>query len=93
MTTSFNTSLAEDLVRFIRDEVATGFDVTVATDTDLVMSGLVDSLGVVMIVENLEQRLGIRIDPVDVVIEHFSSVSAILDYLDRRDDCTLITAD
>jgi len=93
VTTEFNSSLADDLVCFIRDEVATGTDVAVAKDTDLVMSGLVDSLGVVMIVENLEQRLGIRIDPVDVVIEHFSSVSSILDYLDHRDDCNLVTLD
>lgn len=93
VTTDFTTSLADELVRFIRDEVATGTGVEISTDTDLVMSGLVDSLGVVMIVENIEQRLGIRIDPVDVVIEHFSSVSAILDYLDGRDDCTFVAAD
>jgi acyl carrier protein len=85
-------SLSDDLVSFIRDEVAAGVDADVDADTDLVMSGLVDSLGVVMIVENLEQRLDIRIDPVDVVIEHFSSVSTIIEYLGRRDDCSIVKA-
>jgi len=93
VTTVSPHSLSEDLVGFIRDEVAVDADVLLDADTDLVMSGLVDSLGVVMIVEQLEQRLGIRIDPVDVVIEHFSSVTAILGYLDQRDDCTLVTTD
>ena len=93
VTTDCFRSLSEDLVRFIRDEVAAGADAMVDANTDLVMSGLVDSLGVVMIVDELERRLGIRIDPVDVVIENFSTVSAILDYLDRRDDCTFVTTD
>ncbi len=91
MIKNSTTTLAEDLVCFIRDEVAVGGDLEVDTDTDLVMSGLVDSLGVVMIVELLEQRLDIRIDPADVVIEHFVSVAAIIGYLDCRDDCDAIT--
>ena len=92
MHTHSRKSLADDLLLFISNDVAPDAGVDVAIDTDLVMSGLVDSLGVVMIVEDLEQRLGIRIDPVDVVIEHFSSVSVMLDYLDRRDDCSIVPA-
>lgn len=90
MTNDLPTSLADELVRFIRDEVAAGASVELDAGTDLVMSGLVDSLGVVMIVERLEKRLDIRIDPSDVVIEHFASVSAIVDYLHRRDDCDIV---
>jgi len=85
------TSLTDELIVFIRDEVAPGADVQLELGTDLVMSGLVDSLGIVMIVELLERRLDIDIDPSDVVIEHFASVSAIVDYLDRRDDCDIVS--
>jgi acyl carrier protein len=53
------------------------------------MTGLVDSLGVILIVEWLEQRLGITIDPADVVIEHFESVDAMVGYLRSRDDCVV----
>ncbi len=56
-------------------------------DTDLVMTGLIDSLGVMMVVEWLERRLAIVVDPNDVVIEHFASVTAIVEYLRSRDDC------
>lgn len=77
--------LRADLVGFIAVDVAAGGE-PVAADTDLVMSGLVDSLGVVMIVEWLEDRLDIEIDPGDVVIEHFASVDAIIDYLANRGD-------
>lgn len=84
--TSERSSLSDDLARFIDEEVAARRDDPVAADTDLVMSGLVDSLGVVMIVDWIERRLAVKIDPADVVIENFVSVSAMLEYLAGRDD-------
>lgn len=86
MTTQQSTSLSDDLVQFIASSVAVGGGPLDAS-TDLVMTGLIDSLGVMMVVDWLEQRLGIAIDPNDVVIEHFESVDAIVGYLRGRDDC------
>jgi len=86
MTTQQSTPLSDDLVQFIASEVALGGGALDAS-TDLVMTGLVDSLGVMMVVDWLEQRLGITIDPNDVVIEHFESVDAMVGYLRGRDDC------
>ena len=86
MTTQQSTPLSDDLVQFIASEVALGGGALDAS-TDLVMTGLVDSLGVMMVVDWLEQRLVITIDPTDVVIEHFESVDAMVGYLRGRDDC------
>lgn len=74
---------ANRLTTFISDEVV-DHDETIEPDTDLLMTGLVDSLGVVMIVDWLERELAITIDPGDVVLEHFRSVAAMLDYLRAR---------
>lgn len=79
-------SLVTDLTDFIGAEVSLGQE-PVDADTDLVMSGLVDSLGVMRIVDWLESRMDIRIDPGDVVMEHFGSVAMMLDYLRNRGDC------
>ena len=73
-------AFAERLREFIQDEVATE-DEPVANDTDLLLTGLVDSLGVVMIVEWLEHELGATIDPADVVLEHFQTIDAMLGFL------------
>jgi acyl carrier protein len=86
VSTHQSTSLSDDLVRFVASDVAIGGG-PLDSGTDLVMTGLVDSLGVMMVVDWLEQRLGIDIDPNDVVIEHFESVDAIIGYLRGRDDC------
>lgn len=71
------------LSSFISDEVVDAQE-TVEPDTDLLLTGLVDSLGVVMIVEWIERDLGTTIDPGDVILEHFRSVDAMLGYLRTR---------
>lgn len=81
-------TFTDDLVAFIDRDVSAGHE-PVEADTDLVMTGLVDSLGVVLIVEWIEERLDIRIDPADVVIEHFDTARSMVDYLRSRGDCTV----
>lgn len=72
------------LLEFISDEVELEDD-PIEADTDLLLTGLVDSLGVVMIVEWIEDRLGIEIDPGDVVLEHFRTVAAMVGYVKDRE--------
>lgn len=77
--------LADELASYIETEVSLG-DEPVLPQTDLVMTGLVDSLGVVKIVGWLEDRTGLIVDPADVVIEHFGSIAAMLAYVAGRND-------
>lgn len=85
MSSTAQTTFTDALVEYIRTNVSVG-NPPIEPDTDLVMTGYVDSLGIVLVVEWLESQLGIEIDPGDVVIEDFESVSAMVAYLDRRDD-------
>ncbi|MFN3254753.1 MAG: phosphopantetheine-binding protein [Ilumatobacter sp.] len=74
---------ASELLAFIDGDVAVNdTGEPVARDTDLLLTGMVDSLGVVMIVEWIERRLDVTIDPGDVVLEHFQSVAAMLTFLE-----------
>lgn len=79
MTTnpSESDALRDDLADMISREVSLDPSATIEADTDLLMSGLVDSLGVVQIVGWLEDRLGVQIDPIDVVLENFETVDAM----------------
>ncbi|MEO0492957.1 MAG: acyl carrier protein [Actinomycetota bacterium] len=78
-------TFTDALVDYIRTSVSVG-NPPIEPETDLVMTGYVDSLGIVLVVEWLESQLGIEIDPGDVVIEDFESVAAMVAYLGRRDD-------
>ena len=71
---------ADELISFIEADVSLGGE-PVRPSTDLVMTGLVDSLGVVKIVAWIERRLGIAIDATDVVVENFGSVEAMVEYV------------
>lgn len=72
--------LARRLIEFIVSDVVVE-DGDIDVDTDLLLTGLVDSLGVVMIVEWIETDQGMTIDPGDVVLENFQTVGAMLTYL------------
>jgi len=74
--------LATDLIDMIQTEITYGQPVE--TDTDLLLTGLVDSLGVIRIVTWMEDHLEIEIDPIDVVLENFQTVGLMVEYARRR---------
>ncbi|MEM9037199.1 MAG: acyl carrier protein [Actinomycetota bacterium] len=75
--------LTDELVDLISAEIAV-VDLDIDADTDLLLTGAVDSLGVIRIVDWIEDRLDIDIDPADVVLENFISVAAMVGYLGGR---------
>ncbi|MGI8729381.1 MAG: acyl carrier protein [Solirubrobacteraceae bacterium] len=52
-------------------------DHVLADDDDLMGLALLDSLGFVELVDEVQNRYGIRIQDVDITEEHFGSVNAI----------------
>ena len=71
------------LIELINSEITLDPSSPVDGDTDLLLTGLVDSLGVVELVGWLEDRLGEEIDPVDVVLENFQSVDRMVAFARR----------
>lgn len=65
--------LAEGLLDLLNDELSLDPSVTIDADTDLLMTGLVDSLGVIQVVAWLEDELDVSIDPVHVTLENFQT--------------------
>jgi acyl carrier protein len=74
--------LAAELIEMIQTEITYGEPV--GPDTDLLLTGLVDSIGVVRIVTWMEDYLDIEIDPVDVVLENFQTVTLMVAFAQRR---------
>lgn len=75
--------IADDLLTFINDEISLDPSQEIGLDTDLLLTGLVDSLGVVEIVAWIEDTTGGTVDPSDVVLEHFQTVQRMLDFAAR----------
>ena len=72
----------DDLLK-LANELSLDRSQDIVGDTDLLLTGLLDSLGVVEIVAWFEDRLGIEIDPADVVLENFQTVDKMLAFVDR----------
>jgi acyl carrier protein len=53
-------------------------------DSDLLALGIVDSLGFVELVEEVQARFGIAVQDVDITEENFGSIDAIVRYVDGR---------
>lgn len=75
--------MKEKITRFIIEELLSGLNV--GEQDDLLLSGLVDSIGVMHLVAFIEEETGLRVPPQDVVIEHFANIDAIVHYLEARE--------
>lgn len=76
-------TLQQELLAFINADVSLDPSVTIVADTDLLLSALVDSLGVVEIVGWLQDHTGVTIDPLDVVLENFQTVDLMAALVER----------
>ncbi|MEM9134196.1 MAG: acyl carrier protein [Actinomycetota bacterium] len=67
------------LLKFVQEDVAVG-GIDVVGDTDLLLTGAVDSLGVIRITQWLEDEAGIEVDPAEVTLENFQTVDRMIAY-------------
>ena len=69
-----------NLSRYISQELLDG-SVAVSADDMLLADGLVDSLGMMRLVGYIGETFGVEVPPEDVVIENFSTVARMAEYL------------
>jgi acyl carrier protein len=72
------------LKSFIETDLLGGQAAQVGYDDDLLLSGLVNSLGVMRLVAFAQERFGVTIPAEDVIIEHFQTIDALAGYLRAR---------
>mgnify|MGYP001544178461 CR=1 FL=1 len=73
----------ESIHKFLTTELLRD-DQNLSVDDNLLIGGLVDSLGVMLLISYVEQHFSIRVPPEDVTIEHFRSITAIAEYVENR---------
>ena len=76
-------NLRDDLLQLLNNEISLDPGQHIDGGTDLLLTGLVDSLGVIDVVAWIEERVGVEIDPVDIVLENFQTVDLMLDFVQR----------
>ena len=76
-------TLTDRLIEFVRDEVSLTDDELDDT-TDLLLSGTVDSLGIIRITQWIEDEVGLVVDPGDVTIENFQTIGRMVAYVETH---------
>ncbi len=69
---------------FIRRDLLMDPGLTLGDADELLLSGLVDSLGAMRLVAHLETTYGIKVPAEDVLLEHFETIDAVAAYLGKR---------
>jgi acyl carrier protein len=59
-------------------------DLELADDADLLQRGLIDSLGFVELVEEVQTRYGIDVEDIEITEQNFGSIDAIVGYVERK---------
>jgi acyl carrier protein len=79
------TDIAQKLRDYIRREMmADRPDAALDDDEPLIDGGIVDSLGIFLLVAFIEEQFGIKVQAEDVILDNFKSVSAIKDLVLAR---------
>ena len=72
------------ILKFIDEMQAGGDTVAVGSDTRLLETGLLDSLGLVKLIQFVEQHFGISIPDADVTPDTFASPAQLAAYVTER---------
>lgn len=77
-------TVAASIRAYVADEFLLGAGDALAYDTPLVEGGVVDSMGIMEIVDYIEDAFGVQISEQDLVTEHFGSVARMATFVVER---------
>lgn len=57
---------------------------SIEPDDNLLLSGLIDSLGVMQLVAHLQAENGIKIEPREVTLKNFKTINSIVGFVENK---------
>ena len=73
-----------EIRRFIADRFLFGDDVKLADEDSLLEAGIVDSTGILELINHIEERYAIKVSDDELVPENLDSISGIAAFLCRK---------
>ena len=59
-------------------------DVALTADDNLLISGLIDSLGIIQLVKYVEKENDITITPGEITLKNFKTINAIVNFVEKK---------
>ena len=77
--------MQEMIIKYIEEELSNEeLDDGLEVDEDLLGSGILDSLGMVKLISFIETEFGYKVEPEEMLIENFMTVSHVMKYLGEK---------
>lgn len=77
--------MQEALIKFITEELLNGYeDIELEADDSLLTTGLIDSLGVMQLINFIEEAFDVSVAPEDITIENFKTVNIVAYYVSQQ---------
>lgn len=70
----------EEIAAYVIETTMSGVE-SIEMDTTLFSSGIIDSMGVIQLVEFIENTTGRKVKPTEITLENFDTVDNILKFL------------
>ena len=77
-------AIAEELQAFIKKNFYAADKLEIALDDSLLDKGIIDSTGVLELVEHLEKQYKVTVDDTEMVPENLDSIAAIVQFLQKK---------
>lgn len=73
------------IIKYINEQLLDDeIDEDLDGDTDLLGSGILDSLGMVQLIAFVEKEFEVKVPPEDMVIENFMNINSVCAYLSGK---------
>lgn len=77
-------NVREELEKFILNELAVDQDrQSIELDEDLIMQGIIDSMGVIKLSTFMEEKFGIKVSDMDMVPENFQNIDSLTKFVNQ----------
>jgi len=74
--------MKQEIINYIKCEFHSSTpDLDIQSDDDLLSAGLVDSMGMMRLIQFIEEQFSIKVAPLDMTIENFITVDAMAAYI------------
>jgi len=77
-------TIGEEIVAILKNEILQDESIQIEVDTDLLTSGLLNSMALIRLVASIENSYKIKIPPTDLVIENFININAMEAYISKN---------
>lgn len=73
------------LAQFISTQLLSGKErVTPGLGDNLLLSGLIDSLGIVQLIKFIEKENGIKVAAGEITLKNFKTINAMVDFIEKK---------